>query len=154
MQEHLPCEMRRRSPSLRHDLTMCTSVPNFVHSCCKGCERADPKMYLDQHATKQGSSMPVSKTSIRGHFRVDAKGNASAKSIGQSRMPKWIQVLNEGSVQLVSTSLALRLPQQVEHLIGCDVRTCNCTVTNRRFSGSEREAVQHWFSSVHTSLPS
>ena len=28
--------------------------------------------------------MPVSKTSIRGHFRVDAKGNASAKSIGQS----------------------------------------------------------------------
>ena len=54
----------------------------------------------------------------------------------------------EGSVQLVSTSLALRLPHKVER----DARICNYTVTNRCFSGPERESPQPWFLSVHASL--
>ena len=63
-------------------------------------------------------------------------------------------LVDEGSVQLVSTSFALRLPQKVEHLLCCDSRACKHTVTHRCFSGPTRESLQRWFLSVQTSFPS
>ena len=49
-------------------------------------------------------------------------------------------LVGEGSVQLVSTSRALRLPRNVERLFCCDARACDYTAPNRCFSGPER-----WF---------
>ena len=42
------------------------------------------------------------------------------------------------------TPISLMTVQKVEYLC-CDIRTCNCTVTNRCLSGPEHESLQLWF---------
>ena len=60
-------------------------------------------------------------------------------------------LVDEGSVQLASISLALRLRWKVEHLCS-DQSICNCTVTKRCFSSPERESPQRWLRSVVESV--
>ena len=70
---------------------------------------------------------------------------------GSHRLSESLIIVVEGSVQLVSTSLAFQLPQNVG-LSCCDACICNYTVTNRCFSGPTRGSLPRWFLPLQTSL--